>query len=266
MRNIIKSDFYKLRRSKAFWICAALCAVFGIFIVAAFHVEMQVDLAIQNPMDHDYVTALENSQNASAMWALAQFLPMNFNALIVGVFISVFVTSEFIYGTIKNTLSRGAGRMKVFLSKFIVCGAAAVVMQLLFISALLAASSAVWGFDPHGVSTFGKLFGVILSQLLVILGFTALFTFISTALRSSGASIAANIMCATMISTLFSAFSLLFGAKIALNDYWIGGVVAKLAAVTPAPGDVTHGLIVTVAWGIASIAVGTTLFKKLDVK
>lgn len=266
MLNIIKSDFYKLKKSKAFWICAALCVVFSVLSVVAYQANIQRDLSFQNPADHDYIQALELTKHVSAVWGLEQFLPLNFNILIVGVFIAIFVTSEFTYGTMKNTLSRGADRVKVFFSKVTVCGTAAVIMQVLFLSGLLVAGSIVWGFDPHGISTIGSLLRVLLLQLLVILAYTTLFTFISTAIRSNGGSIATNILCATMISTFFSALNMLFGYKIVVNDYWIGGVVSKLATFAPASGDVLHGILVVFAWSIASLLVGIILFKKQDVK
>lgn len=266
MLNILKSDFYKLRKSKAFWICAALCVVIGTTMVLALQGDIHRDLTQFGPGDHDYESALIKSEAASAIWGLAQAVPMNFNILIVGVFIAVFVTSEFNNGTIKNTLSRGAGRIKVFFSKLIVCGTAAVIMQILFLSALIIAGSIVWGFDPQGISTFSSVVSVLLSQILIIVGFTALFTCISTMIRSNGGSIAVNIMCATVISTLITAVGMLLGTTLVLNDYWIGGVVSKLAAVTTASGDVTHGILVALAWGTASILMGMTLFKKMDVK
>lgn len=43
-------------------------------------------------------------------------------------------------------------------------------------------------------------------------------------------------------------------------------VKLKLASVTSASGDVIHGVIVAAAWGIASMIIGTALFKKQDVK
>ena len=268
MLNIIKSDFYKLKKNKAFWICVALCVIFGILMVVAIQADMSMELqkGINNPMDSEYLSALAMSEQVSAIWALEYFLPLNFNTLIVGIFIAVFITSEFSYGTIKNTLSRGADRTKVFLSKFLVCGVAAVIMQILFITALIATGSVIWGFDPHGVASLGSLISVILSQLLVIVGFAALFTFISTTIRANGGSIMVNILCSTVISSLFSALGLLFGLKIAVNDYWLGGIVSKLATVTPAAGDVSQGIIVTLVWGIASLLAGTMLFQKMDVK
>ena len=266
MLNILKSDFYKLKKSRAFWIFVALSLIAGAVVVVAFHTELQHDLAINNPGDHDYVQALATSKLASAVWGLDQFLSMNFNTLIVGVFISIFVTSEFVYGTMKNALSRGADRVKVFCSKLVVCGTAAVIMQVLFIAGLFVAGTLVWGFDPNHISTAGSLLRVLLSQILVILSFTVLFTSIATAIRSNGGSIATNIICATMISTFFSAFNVFFNYKIVVNDYWIGGVVSKLATFTPASGDVLHGILVVLVWGAASLLAGTTLFKKMDVK
>lgn len=266
MLNIIKSDFYKLKKSKAFWICAALCVVFGVFAVVAFQANIQRDLSFQNPADHDYIQALELTKNTSAVWGLQQFLPLNFNTLLVGVFLAIFVTAEFFYGTMKNTLSRGAERVKVYFSKIFVCSAAAIVMQLLFIASLLVAGSIVWGFDPHNISTIGSLLRVILLELLSILSFTAVFTLISTAVRSNGGSIAINIICATMISTFFGALNMLFNYKIVVNDYWIGGAVAKLASFTPASGDILQGTLVTLVWGVVTLLVGITLFKKQDVK
>lgn len=139
-------------------------------------------------------------------------------------------------------------------------------MLFLFMLAVLAAGSIAWGYDPQGIATFSNMLGMVLLQILLILSYTTLFIFISMTMRSNGGAIAANILCATMATYLFTALSMLFGGKVDLNNYWIGGAVSKLATVTPMAGDVVQGIIVAIAWGIASILVGTMLFRKLDVK
>jgi len=73
------------------------------------------------------------AEKASGVFALEQFLPVGFNLIFIGVFVAIFVSSEFGFGTMKNTLSRGAERIKVFFSKFIVCSGAALVMLFLFL-------------------------------------------------------------------------------------------------------------------------------------
>jgi len=262
MLNILKSDFYKLKKSKAFWICTALCVLFAIFMVSAM--QMGMSRAIGDPNNPEYASMLEMSTQASGIWALQYFLPMGFNIVFIGVFVAIFVSSEFGFGTMKNTLSRGSKRIKVFFSKFIVCSCAALGMLFAFMLALVASGAIVWG--SFGIATFLGMLSMIWLQALLIIAFTALFTFISMSMRSSGGAIATNIICVTMASTLLSAISMLFGGSINLSDYWLSSSVSKLATLAPASGDVVTGILVAAGWGIASLLVGTTLFKKLDVK
>jgi len=266
MLNILKSDFYKLKKNKAFWICTILCVVFAVFMVTAMQVGMNRALANPYSGDPEMIQMAEMAENISGVSALQQFLPMGFNIIFIGVFIAIFVSSEFGYGTMKNTLSRGAERTKVFFSKFIVCSCAALVMLLAFIGAMLTAGSIAWGFDPNGVATFSNMFGMIALQSLLILAYTALFVFISMALRGTGGAIATNIICVTMASTLLGAVSMLFSGAVDLSDYWLEWSLSKFAVLSPPSGDVIQGIFIALGWGVASIAVGTTLFKKIDVK
>lgn len=266
MLNILKSDFYKLKKSKAFWICTLLCIAFAVLMVTALQVGINRTLATPNPYDPEYTSMLEMSKQTSGIWALQYFLPMGFNIVFVGVFVAIFVSSEFGFGTMKNTLSRGAERIKVFFSKFVVCSCAALVMLCAFIIAMLTAGSIFWGFDPNGIVTFSGMLGMIALQSMLIIAFTALFVFISMTMRSGGGAIATNIICVTMASTLLGAISMLFGGSINLSDYWLSWGVSKLATLAPASGDVIQGVLIALGWGIVSLVVGTTLFKKIDVK
>jgi len=266
MLNILKSDFYKLKKSKAFLVCTILCIAFAVLMVTAMQVGMNQALANPNSNDPEMMQFAEMASQASGIWALTYFLPMGFNIIFVGVFVAIFVSSEFGFGTMKNTLSRGADRIKVFFSKFVVCSCAALVMLFAFIVALLTAGSILWGFDPSGIVTLSNMLGMISLQSLMIVAFTALFVFISMTMRGTGGAIATNIICVTMASTLFGAISMLFGGSINLSDYWLSWGVSKLATLAPPSGDVVQGILIALGWGIASIVAGTTLFKKIDVK
>ena len=262
MINILKSDFYKLKKGKAFWICIALCIAFAIFMVVAIQTGM--NRAIANPtLDAENAQLIEMSKQASGVWALQYFLPMGFNIVFIGIFVAIFVSSEFTFGTMKNTLSRGADRIKVFFSKFTVCSCAALVMLIAFILAILASGTILWGF---GTVTLSAMLNMVLLQALLIIAFTALFVFISMTMRSNGGAIATNIICVTMASTLLGALSMLFGGSIDLSQYWLSTSVSKLATLTPASGDVVSGIIIAICWAVGSILIGTILFKKQDVK
>jgi len=261
MLNILKSEFYKLKKSKAFWVCTALCLIFGIIMIVAMQSGMT--MAQQPNHDPDLDSMLELIPLVSGTFMLGYLISMGFNTIFVGIFVAVFISSEFSYGTMKNTLSRGADRIKVFFIKFLVCGCAALIMQFVFMITVLLAGTIIWGF---GTATFSGMLGMVLTQSLLTLAYTALFTFISMTMRAGGGAIAVNIMCVTMASTLLDAISMLFGGKLNLNNYWIGGAVSKLATITPASGDIIQGIIIATAWGAAAILFGMTLFKKQDVK
>ena len=268
MHNIIKADFYKLIKSKAFWINTILCIVFAVLMVTALNAGISRAKNFPDRVmdDAEMRQMAAMGENISGVAALTQFLPMGFNMIFVGVFVAIFISSEFSNGTMKNTLSRGAERVKVFFSKFIVCSTAAIVMLLAFIATMLAAGSIAWGFDKAGTATFANMLGMISLQALIMLAYTALFTFISMTMRSSGGSIATNIICITMVSTLLGAISMLFGGSIKLGDYWLESALSKLAVLSPPSGDILQGILIALGWGVASLAIGTTLFKKVDVK
>jgi ABC-2 type transport system permease protein len=258
MLNILKSDFYKLKKSRTFWICALMCVLISVFLVAA----IRQYLILGNPRVSEQELA-DMREESSAIWALEYLLTMGFHLIISGAFTAVFISSEFRYGTMKNALSRGAARIKIFFSKFAVCSIASLVMLFAFMLTLLAAGTVAWGF---GTAELPGLISMMALQSLMVLAYTALFAFISMNLRSNGAAIAVNIICVTMVSLLFFVISMLFGDTIILSDYWLEEAVSILATTTPAPGDVIRGILIALGWGTASLTVGTVLFKKRDVK
>jgi len=261
MLNTLKADFYKLKKSKAFWICSLLCIAIAVLMVVAMQAGISRAPSMSDPQEAAQFTAL--AEKASGVFALEQFLPMGFNLIFIGVFVAIFVSSEFGFGTMKNALSRGAERIKVFFSKFIICSGAALVMLFLFIAALLTVGSIVWGF---GTATFTGVFGLVFLQALIVIAYTALFVFISMTMRGTGGAIATNIISVTMTSTLLGAISMLFGGSFNLSDYWLDWGVSKFAVLSPPSGDIVQGILIALGWGIASLTVGTILFKKQDVK
>lgn len=251
MSNILKSDFYKLRKNKAFWVCTFV----SIALAAFFVVILQGG-----------GTNAEDVAGRGAAEMLAQVLFTGFNIFVIAAFVPIFITAEFQYGTMKNTLSRGAERTKVFFSKFIVSTCAALTMLIVYILAFLAVGSIIWGYDPNGLGVSSGLIVMVCLNALMLVAYTALFTFTSMILRGTAGAIATNAGCLAIVSLLLGTISTIFSETFNLADYWIGWGVSNLATLTPASGDIIQGIIIALAWGVASIAAGTTLFKKTDVK
>ena len=260
MRNILKADFFKLKKSRAFLICLLLILALGVLIVFA----LQAAFTITESVGPEAIPGMTASPGGA--WALGQVLSTGFHLVIIAVLTALFVSSEFVYGPMKNMLSRGAGRLSVFFSKFLVSCAASLAILFVYMLAGLVTGTLLWGFDPAGLVTASGMLGMILPQTLLTLSFTAVFLFISTTLRSSGGAIAVNIICATMVSTLLSALNMLLKLDIDLGIYWLEGAIGRLATITPDSGDVVRGVIVGLVWMAVSLAAGGVLFRKLDVK
>ena len=197
---------------------------------------------------------------------LAQIMFAGFYIYIFAVFTSLFVASEFQYGTIKNMLSRGAGRTKVFFSKVIVCISANLVMLAIFICTVLIVGTVLWGFDPNGIGAFSGLFAMIPLQAFMIIAYSILFTSTSIAIKGMVSAITVNLASLMIFTVLLNSVSALFSKSFTLADYWIGSSVMDLATLTPSVEDIVHGLIIAVAWSVMSATVGILLFKKADVK
>jgi ABC-2 type transport system permease protein len=262
MRNIIKSDFYKLIKSKAFWVCNIICVGFAALSVGAY--QSVINNALGDPNHSEHANMVKMAPLVSGAWTLEFFVSMAFQFIIVGIFISTFLSPEFGAGTMKNVLSRGANRVKVFMSKFLVCSFASVIMALLYTLAVLLAGTIIWGFDPNGIFTLSGYINALVLQSLLAIAFAALYTFISMTIRSYGLAMATSIMSIIMGGKIVGASGSIAGVD-KLDHFWLEWGVSSIATFTPAASDVMQVIFVALGWGVASIIAGSVLFKKRDV-
>lgn len=262
MKNLLKSDFYKLKKSKAFYILLAVSAAFA--LVMAFALQGGASMARSG--DPDIQNIVRMKSNFGGAWFIGQSLSNGIHALIIAIFVSIFVAGEFNYGTMKNIVSKGFNRVQIYFAKFITSAVAAIIMLVAYMAVGCIAGTIMWGFDPNGIASFGNLITLFLDQALLILAYTAVFVFVAMSLRSNGASIGVNICVVMLVATLLQAVSLLFGGSVNLADFWISGNLSKLATLSPAGSDVTRGVIVAVVYAVAATLAGSALFKKQDIK
>ncbi len=248
MRNLLVSDFFKLRKSMTFWICSGMSLLSAIVMATSMQ-------PAQFPNISGVVIMGSIGVNG-----------YNVNAIFIATFISIFLSSEFSYGTMKNVLSRGSNRIKVFLSKLIVSGVASLFMMFVLMVASLIIGTIKWGFDPYGIAKFSGIGSMILTQSLLMFAYAALFVCIVFTMRSVGA-IAVNVLCIILLPDLLGTIStVIFRGGENLNDFWIGQAVLKVSTVTPLSGDVFSGIIIALVWVIATAIISIVLFRKRDVK
>lgn len=164
MIHIIRSDFYKLKKARYFWIClmaSILLAVVTIFILDFTYKvageQMEASMASQEQalqengfnISTDGVPSSYEELTASSQ--MVSFFAGN-TPLILAILISLFVGSEFNNGTIKNMVSKNYSRTKIYASKLITSCAAAIFFALVSAAASAVTATALWGFGetPDG--------------------------------------------------------------------------------------------------------------------
>ena len=158
MRKLLASNFYRLRKDKFSW------CVLAVVIIASFVSIFNSARSCEAMLNRGYVRSLDDYFFSQA--------PMM--GAFIALFASTFLGTEYSDGTIRNKLSVGHKRIHVYLSNFVVCAAASLVMVFFW---LLISSLGFWLIGPleMGAAEFAAYLIVVVGA---VISFTALYTFI----------------------------------------------------------------------------------------
>ena len=236
MKSLIRSDFYKLRKAKSFWVCMILAVALAVFSVLIMDFSVKLMDKVPQQAAQEEAALEESGLNistdgipmSSADLNASNMLLMQFagtTTILISIFVSLFVGGEFSHGTIKNLASKNHTRTQIYLSKIIVSVIAAIVMTLLYAVVATGLGTALWGFgkvDSSFVANACKGIGI---EFLLVSAFTAVFVMFSMLIRQSGGAIAANIFFLEFISLIVMfgemIINKIFDTSITLSNYLI---------------------------------------------
>ncbi len=183
--------------------------------------------------------------------------------MFLGVFIAIFVCSDFGEGTIRNIISRGFSRRNVFISKYVSC---------LVASLGLAIMSLVVGF------AFGTIFGgigdnwsirflpLIAAQILTVFAYASVFVFFSLLLKKLGGAITIAIVLPIVLPLLLTLMNAIFSkSHFDFTNLWLSGCMTSLADPNIEPKSFIVSLIVPSIYILLSDILGLIFFKKAEV-
>ena len=192
MGKLLKYEFFKLRKQKSFIICSTL-----LFAINAF-------------------SALLN-KNATAASELVGFMSSGYlYAIIIGIFVSLFVCEDYEQQLVKNIFSKGYSRTGVYFATFIAVVAAATVMILL---AML--SAFLFGFIRGGAGTFdADAGGKITNDVIVVFVFVCFFFAVAAIIRKTGGVIAVNVIAPVVVYILLTAIDARLKIDFSITSVW----------------------------------------------
>ncbi len=281
MKNLIRSDFYKLKKAKSFWVCMVLAVALAVFsvLIMDFSVKL-MDKAPQQTAQEE--TALSesglnvstngipmssNDLNASSI-LLIQFAGTT--TILIAVFISLFVGGEFSHGTVKNLASKNYTRTQIYFSKVTVSTIAAIIMTILYAIVATGLGTVLWGFGEVGSSFVANTCKGILIELLLVSAFTSVFVMFSMLIRQNGGAIATNIFFLEFISLIVMLGEMIinkiFDTSITLSNYLIDTNMTQIATSEITGKLAIRGISVSFGFFIVATAIGLFTFQKRDIK
>lgn len=138
MSKLLSANFTRLKKDKVFWICFGFMVLIGIFIPVNKYMNMK---------KYNYIQTLDQGF-------------FNYTLLIgvvLSVFCSLFLGTEYNDGTIRNKIVIGHTRTNIYLSNFITCIIADIFLCLAYLVPTLCLGTLLLGFfeaDPKLILVF----------------------------------------------------------------------------------------------------------------
>lgn len=263
MLRLLQSDFYRLFKSKAFYICNLVAVVLlagGVFLN-----DWASRIMAENPQSTSM--PLSTIKNGIS-YGITTFSDGQVH-LFISIFVAIFVTAEFVHGTMKNVVSKGFPKYQIYISKIITMVAATFIMMFTIFIFVTIAATIVSG--KFGVITGGflvQILGMIGVELLLHAALTALFVMVAMTIRNGAAVIAINIIGVNSILPMtFQLIDYLFKNKTQFSFYTLQyNIVTYYQNLTPPAESIIRAIIVSVVYFSVATAIGIYAFKNTDVK
>lgn len=250
MKDIIKSEFYKVRKSVVTKV-TALCmlAIAGVQILAFVYAKLSGGIWE------------EIFQGTRGCDTYAYFCTGSFFLVFVAMFIGGMITNEFAHGTVRQMVSRGVPKVKIALGQYFALSANMTVIALVPAALLMAVATACWGFGSVSVPRFLL---IVFGQLAVIWSYTGISMLIAHITRSGGLAIGLN-MLFLLGGSLGTQLLAILTEKEWISEYWILTMMTNAVNRSLEWEMQLKYSVILIVIGIACTALGTLRFHVSDV-
>ncbi len=262
MLNLLRSDFYRLFKSKSYYICTLILA--ALIAGSAFI----MDWASKQVSAAGGSTVGLSLQDGFSYGISSMFSASN-NPLFMGIIIAIFITADFSHGTMKNVVSKGFARTKIYLSKLITMISAIYIMSVVvFIFGTVSAWIITGKFGSFTASYTGEILRMAGIELILYAALVAIFVMIGMTVRNTGGVIAVNIVGIISFGPMiYQLLDYLIKGKIHISDYGLqNNIMFVNNHLALATDDIIRAVCVGIGFFLVATASGILIFKNSDVK
>lgn len=250
MWDIMRSEFYKVKKSRVTWVTLfVFLAVAVIQIAAVIYAKLRSEnweMIIQN----------------NGISVFGEYPSGSIYFLLVALFVSGIVSSEYTTGTVKQIVSRGVPRVQIVVGQYISLCVAVTVITFVPSLILTGVYSLAWGFGSISV---GRFLLLVLAQFVVIWSYVALSMLISHITRSGGLSVGINLIILMLGSLAAMIVSELMGWSW-VYEYWFINMQSEALDYTLNVGRQCKFILLLLLGGAGCAGLSALLFGKRDVQ
>ena len=182
MGNLLRTEWYKLRKDRTFWVLSAFLIVFAILYPLLINTTDDIS-------GNDYYRGDILSINTD----IVRLFP----AILAGFFIA----NEYAIGTMKSIVSSGNSRIRLYFAKLTVFSVGSMIIMLILPIVMLGASLIYKG--SHIMPEWTFFFQTISLIALYAVAFASIMAFFSTILTNSGKAIGFLLLFLALSGSLF---------------------------------------------------------------
>lgn len=250
MLDIMKSEFYKVRKSKVtFVVSLCLLGIAMIEIVAFIYAKVAGGI---------WAEVFEGTKGIDIY---ANFTSDGLYLIFVALFVGGMISNEYTNRTIRQVVSRGTSRVQIALGQFVALATSLTLLTIIPASLAAVTASLCWEF---GSISAGRFLMVVLGQIVIIWSYAAITMLIAHLARSGGLSIGINIMLLMgggMAATLLSVLT----KKEFFQTYWIQNMQNLAIDYSGAASEQGKFILILLVLGIICTVLGIVRFKIKDV-
>ncbi len=177
--NILKSEFYKLKKTKHLLISIILVAVIAVLQIVLIEVLFNMLASMMDERRSQMFLAIKDALNLTGSGCLFEIGENDAFTPFVIIISALVVTNEFSCGSMKNILARGISRNYIVISKTIISAFSAVVLFIVYQVMLSITATFVSGWGDMGKSLGQFITDCLLVEVLNIILVVLLSVFAS---------------------------------------------------------------------------------------
>lgn len=270
MLNLIRMDFYRLFKSKSFYLITGISIVMSIVMMLMFGVySLALDNLDTGALNADTMALIQSTLPTNFSQYFEIFFFGNYVTLYLVIFIVIFCNSEFSRGYIKNIASLITPKYMMAFSKLIIIVFMTVLIYAL--SALVVVCGCAIGNVPMTVDNPGGLVKMLVVGILMNISLSAFVMMLFYVFRKSMPALISGIVYVTMGQLAYSLINLLFKAvfqteKIDITKFTnLGNMVTHVNTSANTETFVRASIVAAVILAI-SMAITCLSLNKKDIK